>query len=318
MFTFIYHCDIITHAWRRTLRGRPHHYYDIDQQWENSAPNMVYIACFICYDLNHHGRIEIDHNHVVTRRMWDHICSHAHSHNDKGPWSHTHVRIYVVTMRLWCHSPVLKYMSCLHLITYTLGKGRTQIDYILFHKTFHKHVMDVKVIPGEEIAKQHHLLVCDFRTDTTPPTKKKFIPHLRIWRLRQPDAQTEYQKAFITETTSNNACGSGTEGTWEKLKSVEGSWKCVRVYQEKRPGGGIRLLTVQSRKSGDAGKLERKVAARQNIIRPGASPNMLFIWQNPRLNKKSSRTLYPAALTFFTSPTKWDVKTSHEKKNSSC
>ena len=45
-----------------------------------------------------------------------------------------------------------------HLITYTLGTGRTQIDYKLFRKTFHKHVRDVKVIPGEEIAKEHHVL----------------------------------------------------------------------------------------------------------------------------------------------------------------
>ena len=42
--------------------------------------------------------------------------------------------------------------------------------------------------------------------------------------------------------------------------------------------------------------------------RPSTLPNMLFIWELPRLNK-SSRTLHLAALTFSASPTKWDVKT---------
>ena len=56
-----------------------------------------------------------------------------------------------------------------HPITFTSGKGRTQIDYVLLCKTFHKHARDVKIIPGEEIAKQHHLLVCDFRVNIPPP-----------------------------------------------------------------------------------------------------------------------------------------------------
>ena len=56
-------------------------------------------------------------------------------------------------------------------------------------------------------------------------------------------------------------------------------------------------------------KTGRMVAARTNIRRPRTSPNMLFIWQNPRLNKKSKRTFHPAILTFSASPTKWAAKT---------
>ena len=66
-----------------------------------------------------------------------------------------------------------------HLITFTSSDGKTQIDYVLFRKTFRKHVKDVKIIPGEEIAKQHHLLVCDFHADIPSPAKKKFVPCLR-------------------------------------------------------------------------------------------------------------------------------------------
>ena len=117
---------------------------------------------------------------------------------------------------------------------------------------------DVKVIPGKEIAKQHHLLVCDLHVppppppphsihfpppppppppppththththtthpsthvDPPPPPKKKFVPHLRTWHLKDPEAQSEYQKAFITETTTGNSSGNGTEDIWENLKS---------------------------------------------------------------------------------------------------
>ena len=81
----------------------------------------------------------------------------------------------------------------------------------------------------------------------------------------------------------------GTERTWEK------------------PGGGTQMSTVQSRKSREAGKPGRKVAARRNIRRPCTSPNILSIWQNPTLNKKSSRSLHPA--TFSASSTKWGAKT---------
>ena len=39
-----------------------------------------------------------------------------------------------------------------HLITFTSGEEKNQIDYVLLRKTFRKHVRDVEVIPGEEIA----------------------------------------------------------------------------------------------------------------------------------------------------------------------
>ena len=44
-----------------------------------------------------------------------------------------------------------------HLITYRSGNTATQIDFMLFRKSLRKLVMDVKVIPGEEVALQHQL-----------------------------------------------------------------------------------------------------------------------------------------------------------------
>ena len=71
----------------------------------------------------------------------------------------------------------------------------------------------------------------------------------------------------------------------------------------------MRLSTVQSRESEDAGKPGRMVAASRDIRRPYVSPKMLSIWQNPRPNKKFGRALHPAVPTYSASPTKWDEET---------
>ena len=55
-----------------------------------------------------------------------------------------------------------------HLITYKSGNIATQIGFILFRRTMHKLVTDVKVIPGEEVTLQHQLLVYDMRIDVPP------------------------------------------------------------------------------------------------------------------------------------------------------
>ena len=52
-----------------------------------------------------------------------------------------------------------------------VGKSAMQMDFILFCRTMHKLVTDVKVIPGKEVALQHQLLVCDMRINM--PTKSK-------------------------------------------------------------------------------------------------------------------------------------------------
>ena len=55
-----------------------------------------------------------------------------------------------------------------HLITYRSGNTATQKDFVLFQKSLRKLVMDVKVIPGEFVALQHQLLLCDMMIDIPP------------------------------------------------------------------------------------------------------------------------------------------------------
>ena len=106
-----------------------------------------------------------------------------------------------------------------HLITYQSGGASTQIDYILLRKSFRKQVVDVKVIPGEDCAPQHRLLVCDFKVDIPPQRKKKFVPRLRTWRLKDPAVQQEFYEAFTAATQETNTQEESTEAIWSKVKT---------------------------------------------------------------------------------------------------
>ena len=79
-----------------------------------------------------------------------------------------------------------------HLVTFSSGGNRTQIDYVLYRKSFRRLVTDVKVIPGEEVVQQHALLVCDLRVSVPSPRKQKFVLRLRAWKLRDPAVSSQF------------------------------------------------------------------------------------------------------------------------------
>jgi hypothetical protein len=70
-----------------------------------------------------------------------------------------------------------------HLLTYCSENHKTQIDYILYRKSFSNVVHDVKVIPIKECVQQHGLVVCDFKIRLPKTRKRKFTP-ICIWKLR--------------------------------------------------------------------------------------------------------------------------------------
>ena len=103
-----------------------------------------------------------------------------------------------------------------HLITYRSGNTATQIDFVLFQKSLRKLVMDVNVIPGEEVALQHQLLVCDIMIDMPPQIKCKFIPHPKVWILKcVADSRKSSNHVLAIETEA----ATTTEEIWAKLKT---------------------------------------------------------------------------------------------------
>ena len=82
------------------------------------------------------------------------------------------------------------------------GGSKSQIDFILYRKTFKSMVKNVKVIPGVEGALQHHLLVCDLVHTIRRSVKRKFNPHLRTWKLRDPAAAKVFAISLNAKLTA--------------------------------------------------------------------------------------------------------------------
>ena len=107
-----------------------------------------------------------------------------------------------------------------HLITYKSGNAATQIDFILFPRAMHKLVTDVKVIPGEEVALQHQLLVCDMKFDVPPKPKRKFTPRLKVWKLTDPQRRNHFQEVFKLHVSAfAGVPDAATEDIWNNLKT---------------------------------------------------------------------------------------------------
>ena len=76
-----------------------------------------------------------------------------------------------------------------------------------------KLVTDVKVIPGQEVALQHELLVCDMRIDVPPKSKCKFTPC-----LKDPQTSNQFQEVFNSHVSARVA-DAVTEDIWNNIKT---------------------------------------------------------------------------------------------------
>ena len=121
-----------------------------------------------------------------------------------------------------------------HLITYKSGNTATQIDFILFRRTMRKLVTDVKVIPVEEVALQHQLLVCDMRIDLPTKSKRKFTTPLKVWKLKDTQTSNHFQEVFnLHVSTSSGEADGATEDIWNNIKT--GLLKTTEVCGTTRP-----------------------------------------------------------------------------------
>jgi hypothetical protein len=107
-----------------------------------------------------------------------------------------------------------------HLVTYSSGSHRTQIDYILFRTRLRSSVSNVKVIPNEECV-QHHLVVCDLTVRTPLIKKRKFIPRIRTWKLKDPAVVRQFHEVFKAKGNDSTAIDDqrdSVEDLWSNLK----------------------------------------------------------------------------------------------------
>ena len=80
---------------------------------------------------------------------------------------------------------------------------------------------NVKVIPGEEVVQQHSLLVCDMNVTLPPTRKRKFVPRLQTWKLRDPAVASRFSDVFRSKVaaTVERKDTTPVESAWSNLKS---------------------------------------------------------------------------------------------------
>ena len=80
-----------------------------------------------------------------------------------------------------------------------------------------KLVTDVKVIPGEEVALQNQLLVCDMKIDVPPKSKHNFTTRLKVWTLK--DSQTSNHFQVFNSHVSAGVAGTVTKDILNNIKT---------------------------------------------------------------------------------------------------
>ena len=102
------------------------------------------------------------------------------------------------------------------MVVYQSGKNQSQVDYIFVNWQNIKLVHGVKVIPNQECATQHELLVCDARNVKREGRCKKFVPKQHVWKLQQADLCGKVCESFTGKM--NDTFGEQVDNIWSRLK----------------------------------------------------------------------------------------------------
>uniref|UniRef100_A0A914WDC8 Reverse transcriptase domain-containing protein n=1 Tax=Plectus sambesii TaxID=2011161 RepID=A0A914WDC8_9BILA len=83
-----------------------------------------------------------------------------------------------------------------HLVTYSSGGRDTQIDYWLTRRRDLKRVADIKVIPSDNVAPQHRLLVLDYdhHSDPRPKLRTTGVERIKWWKM--PERKQQLKEAL--------------------------------------------------------------------------------------------------------------------------
>ena len=165
-----------------------------------------------------------------------------------------------------------------------------------------KFFTDVKVIPGEEVALQHQLLVCDMRTDVPPKSKRKFTPRLKVWKLKDPQTSHHFQEVFnLHVSTSAGVADGATEDIWNNIKTglLKTTRRCVAQLGHTvgimKPGGGMNTWKRPLLPSGKLSRPGRLVKALgHHTIQLNEMPDMQCTMLNKKLTRRSTRILIPS------------------------
>ena len=80
------------------------------------------------------------------------------------------------------------------MVTYKSGRRSTQVDYIVCRRAYLTEIGDCKVIAGDNVAKQHRLLVCRMTLETKKRKIVKAEPNIKWWKLKKGDCCEEFRE----------------------------------------------------------------------------------------------------------------------------
>ena len=187
-----------------------------------------------------------------------------------------------------------------HLITNKSEKLVTQIDFILYRRTMCKLVTDVKCDPGEEVALQHQLLICDLRIDVSPKSKRKFTPRLKVWTLKVPQTSSYFQVFNLHVSTSAGVADEATEDIWNNIKSgllktTEDVCETSRPHHWRREtwwwNDYVDKAIAAKRKAFKTWRLVKALGL--HTMQPNTLPDMQFTMLAKKPARRSMRILTP-------------------------
>ena len=122
--------------------------------------------------------------------------------------THPLVHICTCTSKYHYHGCIGRFLHLRNVQRNKLENVALQIGFILLHRTMRKLATDVKVIPGITFTSVTSLriVLCkrmkpicnisNMRIDVSPKSKCKFTPCLKVWKLKDPQMSSHFQKVF--------------------------------------------------------------------------------------------------------------------------
>ncbi|XP_056134022.1 uncharacterized protein LOC130110842 [Lampris incognitus] len=107
-----------------------------------------------------------------------------------------------------------------HRVTYKSGGKCTQVDYILCRRCDLKGIGDCKVVTGENVARQHRMVVCKMTLETKMRTRVKTQPKIKWWKLKKEDCCVEFRQELRQALGSSEELPDGWATTAEIVRET--------------------------------------------------------------------------------------------------
>jgi len=106
------------------------------------------------------------------------------------------------------------------LVTYVANPVKITVDYIMVRQEDKAKVRNVKVISSQKCVPKHKLLVMDMWFKATKSWRRKFVPRVRVWKLKEEKTCEEYRCIVEDKVEEAKWKGLGVSDHWQQMKGV--------------------------------------------------------------------------------------------------